>query len=105
MSDLAKEPAVPLMQRYAKSLSFEARRAYDMLMDLRKRVPLVPPGTPLPEIEEPQNETNPCPEMNTPPSATGAALHTTEPCEQAESEAELLLPQSNNRHLAILPDH
>lgn len=31
-----------------------------------ERVPLVPPGSPLPEIEEPQNETNPRPESDTP---------------------------------------
>jgi hypothetical protein len=55
-NDLAKEPGVPHVQRYARSLSFQARRAYDMLMDLRKRVPLLPQGTP-PEIEEPLNET------------------------------------------------
>lgn len=59
VDQLAKEPTLPLLQRYAAALSRESRRAFKMLLELRKEVPLLPANTP--------GETNPWSETNTPP--------------------------------------
>jgi hypothetical protein len=50
IEELAKTPTLPLLHRYAARLSNEFQRALKTLLELRERVPLVPPGTP---IEDP----------------------------------------------------
>ena len=80
MEELAKQPTLP--HRYAARLSNEFQRALKTLLELRERVPLVPPGTPIPDpvaqvsacgTEEPC-QTNPVPESDTNPDYSGSAV-------------------------------
>src|ERR1017187_2137603 len=88
MEELAKQPTLPLLHRYAARLSNEFQRALKTLLELRERVPLVPPGTPIPDpvaqpsacgTEEPC-QTNPIGESDTPESQarTGDSVPPTE---------------------------
>ncbi len=43
--DLAKQPGLPLFHRYDAHSSLEFQRGFKTLQDLRKFVPLAPPGT------------------------------------------------------------
>jgi hypothetical protein len=75
IEELAKQPTLPLLHRYAARLSNEFQRALKTLLELRERVPLVPPGTPIQDpvaqasacgTEEPC-QTKPIPESDTTP--------------------------------------
>src|ERR1017187_10364193 len=88
IEELAKQPTLPLLHRYAARLSNEFQRALKTLLELRERVPLVPPGTPMPDpvaqpsacgTEEPC-QTNPIGESDTPESQarTGDSVPPTE---------------------------
>ena len=80
IEELAKQPTLPLLHRYAARLSNEFQRALKTLLELRQRVPLVPPGTPIPDSEPEPCQTNPIPESDTPESQapTGDSVPPTE---------------------------
>jgi len=100
--ELAKSPALHLIQRYEARLSGEYQRALKTLLELRKYVPLAPlpvptmdlgPEIPGPEtIDEPdpvsinEDETNPIPNPDT-PAAVPASTEPDEPnCDPAANE-------------------
>ena len=78
IEELAKLPTLPLLQRYAARLSNEFQRALKTLLELKERVPLVPPGTPVAQAsgcgtEEPC-QTKPIPESDANPNYSGSAV-------------------------------
>jgi hypothetical protein len=74
LQELAKVPILPLLHRYQARLAQEYNRALKTFLDLKKNVPLLPPGgmDDPPEFLEPAalqeygGETNPIPESDTP---------------------------------------
>ena len=107
IEELAKQPTLPLLHRYAARLSNEFQRALKTLLELRERVPLVPPGTPMPDpvaqacgTEEPC-QTKPIPESDTPePEQISTPAH--EPAAQTQPETTAPAPRASEPHHTAL---
>jgi hypothetical protein len=65
-AELARTLALPLLHRYAARLSNEFHRSMKTLLELQKTVPLLPAGATPPDPIQPDSETNPCPDSDTP---------------------------------------
>jgi hypothetical protein len=77
LEEVAKKPTFALLQRYAARQSNEYQRSLKTLLDLRKYVPLAPPGPRVPD--EPNQPEPPANELPTAPSPTGHSPLATSP--------------------------
>jgi hypothetical protein len=94
--ELAKGPTFPLLLRYEASLNRQYHYALRTLTELRDSVPLVPPGSPVPE-PDPEPEPN---EANSPVPAENSDL-TARPAASLKGEPTNSAPQQSPAHSPV----
>jgi hypothetical protein len=93
IEELAKQPTLALLHRYAARLSNEFQRALKTLLELREKVPLIPAGTSVAQAsaceDPPPCETNPIPPSDTvaQASACGSVVAQASACGSVVAQA------------------
>jgi len=101
-AELAGTPSLPLLHRYAARLSNEFHRALKTLLELQKNVPLLPPGTALPEPLQSVCQTDPIlggagtlPAVGAPPASGSSSQPASEiaPAEAPYPSGDIMTPE------------